>query len=161
MGTFWLRFSPTCTALPLTRWRFWYLVLGISPLLLQFSLRHFFFYYLSQIPIHVSFCGFVIADECFHRSNDCSMAGFWICSVWMREVYDHKPTKIDPQKGAGVTFVFLLHVAACFSSKELDLHFKKESSSSSKNTAQDQSALVFSPCYIQRLLWCVGLVTFS
>lgn len=58
--------------------------------------------------------------------------------------------------------VFLVHVVACFSSKELDIHLKQESSSSTKNTVQDQSAVVV-PSATNKggLLWYAGLVAAS
>lgn len=71
----------------------------------------------------------------------------------MGEVYDYKPTKIDSKKAAGDTVLYFFYMLLPVSlQRNLDIHLKKNPAAQAKNTVQDQSALVFSSCYTQRLL---------
>lgn len=76
----------------------------------------------------------------------------YVIFVWERFMISKIPTKIDSKKGAGETAVYFLYMLLPVSLQRIVGYtpFKKESSSSTKNTAQDQSALMFLPAIYKR-----------
>lgn len=87
-------------------------------------------------------CGFVSAGESFFK---------FTFLIWRHN--GCKKKEASPRTLRSFwwdCFVFLVRVVACFSSKEMDIHLKKESSSSTENTARDQSVFVFSPAMYKR-----------
>lgn len=71
-------------------------MLGISPLLLRFSLRHFFFIIIIICPKYQFMYLSAALSLQISAPPEATTAAWQDCEyACMREVYDHKPTKID------------------------------------------------------------------
>lgn len=68
--------------------------------------------YLSPIPLHIAFRGFVTADKCFWQSHNNRAAVFWICAVCMGKVckFQKSPNRMDLTKGAAETVLYFLYM---------------------------------------------------
>lgn len=122
-------------------------------------------FYLSQIPLHICISvASLLRKRAFAKTTTTMWQDFgYVLLVWGRFTVSEKPNRKkfkEKKRCWWGCFVFLVHVVACFSSKESDVHLLKKNPTAQPKIQRRIKVLNVFVCY-KSLLWYVGLVTVS